>query len=76
MKPIETDEVERVTKGVLGDINPNPGAQDHLPKSGPNAKEDDVVPRRVEDLDTGIGGTRNYRQGTGATGGDVGNRPE
>ena len=22
------------------------------------------------------GGTRNYRQGTGATGGDVGNRPE
>jgi hypothetical protein len=25
---------------------------------------------------TEVGGTRNYRQGTGATGGDIGNRPE
>jgi hypothetical protein len=25
---------------------------------------------------TESGGTRNYRQGTGATGGDIGNRPE
>jgi hypothetical protein len=25
---------------------------------------------------TEVGGTRNYRQGTGATGGDLGNRPE
>jgi hypothetical protein len=25
---------------------------------------------------TETGGTRNYRQGTGATGGDIGNRPE
>jgi hypothetical protein len=27
-------------------------------------------------LGTEVGGTRNYRQGTGATGGDIGNRPE
>jgi hypothetical protein len=27
-------------------------------------------------LGTETGGTRNYRQGTGATGGDIGNRPE
>jgi hypothetical protein len=25
---------------------------------------------------TEVGGTRNYRQGTGASGGDIGNRPE
>jgi hypothetical protein len=25
---------------------------------------------------TEVGGTRNYRQGSGATGGDIGNRPE
>lgn len=25
---------------------------------------------------TEVGGTRDYRQGTGATGGDIGNRPE
>jgi len=25
---------------------------------------------------TEVGGTRNFRQGTGATGGDIGNRPE
>jgi hypothetical protein len=25
---------------------------------------------------TEVGGTRNYRTGTGATGGDIGNRPE
>lgn len=25
---------------------------------------------------TEVGGTRNYRQGTGPTGGDIGNRPE
>jgi len=25
---------------------------------------------------TEVGGTRNYRQGTGATGSDIGNRPE
>ena len=27
-------------------------------------------------LGTETGGTRNYRQGTGHTGGDIGNRPE
>src|SRR5213076_2306169 len=27
-------------------------------------------------LGTEVGGTRNYRQGTGASGGDIGNRPE
>ena len=27
-------------------------------------------------LGTETGGTRNYRQGSGATGGDIGNRPE
>jgi len=27
-------------------------------------------------LGTETGGSRNYRQGTGATGGDIGNRPE
>ena len=72
------DDFERETKGVLGDIHPNPGTQEHLPRNGPHALDDDNEKElsRLPDLDTGIGGTRNYREGTGANGGDLGNRPE
>jgi hypothetical protein len=36
----------------------------------------DVTEGVTGGLGTEVGGTRNHRQGTGATGGDIGNRPE
>jgi hypothetical protein len=36
----------------------------------------DVTEGVTGGLGTEVGGTRNFRQGTGATGGDIGNRPE
>ena len=36
----------------------------------------DVTEGVTGGLGTEVGGTRNYRQGTGAAGGDIGNRPE
>jgi hypothetical protein len=36
----------------------------------------DVTEGVTGGLGTETGGTRNYRQGTGASGGDIGNRPE
>jgi hypothetical protein len=36
----------------------------------------DVTEGVTGGLGTETGGTRNFRQGTGATGGDIGNRPE
>jgi hypothetical protein len=36
----------------------------------------DVTEGVTGGLGTEVGGTRNYRQGSGATGGDIGNRPE
>lgn len=36
----------------------------------------DVTEGTTGGTGTEVGGTRNYRSGTGATGGDIGNRPE
>jgi hypothetical protein len=36
----------------------------------------DVSQRTTGNAGTEVGGTRNYRTGTGVTGGDIGNRPE
>jgi hypothetical protein len=87
---------DRITHGILGDIEPLPAARDH--EGGQVEAEDDdpeanqamtagshqnppshAGSRDVGDgggVGTETGGTRNYRQGTGATGGDLGNRPE
>jgi hypothetical protein len=88
---------DRITHGILGDIDPNPSARDHV--SGTAHVDDDegeeqsmtggsrhdrsnhAGSRDVTEGTTGgvgaeVGGTRNYRTGTGATGGDIGNRPE
>ena len=93
------DDLDRTTKGILGDINPNPSARDgQVPASDEEALQDDqegaelsmaggsrpdeskhAGSRDVTDGTTGgaeVGGTRNYRTGTGATGSDIGNRPE
>jgi hypothetical protein len=93
------DDLDRMTKGILGDINPAPSARDHI--GGNSAKEalseeEEETPesmnggsredrskhagsRDVTDGTTSgteVGGTRNYRQGSGAAGSDIGNRPE
>ena len=87
------------TKGILGDINPSPGARDHIGHAaGPDADVEEAEgaeqsmtggsrhdrsnhpgSRDVTEGTTGgaeVGGTRNYRTGTGAAGSDIGNRPE
>ena len=91
------DDLDRVTRGILGDINPDP-TPSAMPHKGDNtgdpgeAEESmiggsqhdrshhpgsrDVTEGVTGGLGTETGGTRNYRQGTGATGGDIGNRPE
>ena len=88
---------ERVQSGILGDINPKPGTEDHAAskKNGGDAHEDqasmvggsqhdrtehsgsrDITDGVTGGLGTEVGGTRNLRQGTGHTGGDIGNMPE
>src|SRR5262249_35555554 len=95
------DDTNRMSRGILGDINPTPAARAHWSgkSSGGPVEESDAVEsdesmtggsqhgeshhagsRDVTEgvtggLGTETGGTRNYRQGTGATGGDIGNRP-
>ena len=87
----------RIHSGILGDINPKPGTEEHVASKresgGVDEREESMVggsqhdrtehsgTREITDgvtggLGTEVGGTRNLRQGTGHTGGDIGNRPE
>ncbi len=71
---------------ILGDINPErdraeddamdpmEGGSRHDRTKHPGSR--DVTEGPSGGLGTEVGGSRNYRQGTGATGGDIGNRPE
>jgi len=67
---------DRVQSGILGDINPTEEAKDHIG----GASGDDTEHRNEEKgtitSGTEVGGTRNYHQGSGVVGGDIGNRPE
>jgi hypothetical protein len=89
---------KQMTSGILGDINPKPGTEDHVASKndavgGLHDEENsmdggsqhdrtehsgsrDVTEGVTGGLGTEVGGTRNLRQGTGHTGGDIGNRPE
>lgn len=74
----------------LGNIDPAPSAKDRV--KGPAGSEEDAEEQVSEDdadrragsrdvdegggVATEVGGTRNYHHGGGATGGDLGNRPE
>jgi hypothetical protein len=87
---------DRIQRGILGDINPEPSA---TPRKGDNtgapnepdnesmvggSRHDrsqhsgsrDVTEGVTGGTGTEVGGSRNFRQGTGATGTDIGNRPE
>ena len=86
---------DKIQSGILGDINPKPGTEEHV-QSGASPAEDDPESMAdgsqqggsehsgSRDVSEGVsggqatetGGTRNYRQGSGHTGGDLGNRPE
>jgi hypothetical protein len=87
MEGYMADEQDRSTRGILGDINPAPSARDHKHgNTGQDEAEDeereqpagsrDVAGGTTGNAGTETGGTRNYRTGTGHTGGDIGNRPE
>ncbi len=78
---------DRIQRGILGDINPTPRAKEEADENEPMAggsQHDrtkhpgsrDVTEGVTGGLGTETGGSRNYRTGTGATGGDIGNRPE
>jgi hypothetical protein len=81
------DDRDRTTRGILGDIDPVPEAREHLAgSSGVNAEDDAEqdsqrpgardVTDTTANAGTEVGGTRNYRTGTGYTGVDIGKRPE
>jgi hypothetical protein len=56
------------------DINAMEGGSQHGRSHHSGSR--DVTEGVTGGTGTEVGGTRNYRQGTGATGGDIGNRPE
>jgi hypothetical protein len=64
----------RATGGDDEDIEAMEGGSKHDRTRHPGSRE--VTEGVTGGLGTEVGGTRNYRQGTGATGGDIGNRPE
>jgi hypothetical protein len=85
---------DRIQRGILGDINPEPThpsrpdydrnpdeeiIQDRMERDeairGGGSRRDDSRPTGGG-FGTKVGGSRNYRQGSGAAGGDIGNRPE
>ena len=87
---------DRIQRGILGDINPEPSTMPRRRISADVSNEPDTESMvggsrhdRTEhsgsrDVTEGVsggtgtevGGSRNFRQGTGATGTDIGNRPE
>jgi len=56
------------------DIESMEGGSRHDRSNHPGSR--DVTEGVTGGTGTETGGTRNYRQGTGATGGDIGHRPE
>ena len=71
---------------ILGDIRPRTKSTgENLDKSMTGGSQHDrsehsgsrdVTEGTTGGTGTEVGGTRNYRQGSGATGTDIGNRPE
>ena len=72
---------DKIRDGVLGDIKPNTDARDRDADTY-EEKDDANWQPGSRDVDEGggvaseVGGTRNYHSTGGATGGDLGNRPE
>ena len=78
----------KITTGILGDIKPVEAARDHMVGGDGNDEEQDDAAkpgaqhagsREVSEgggVGSEVSGTRNYHSTGGATGGDLGNRPE
>ena len=64
----------RETRAAEEDIESMEGGSQHDRTQHSGSR--DVTEGVTGGLGTETGGTRNYRTGTGATGGDIGNRPE
>ena len=64
----------KATGGDDEDVQAMEGGSKHDRAQHPGSRE--LTEGLTGGLGTETGGTRNYRQGTGATGGDIGNRPE
>lgn len=77
INPVSRD-TGRIRSGESGDTGENEesmvGGSRHDRTEHPGSR--DVTEGVTGGLGTETGGTRNYRSGTGATGGDIGNRPE
>jgi hypothetical protein len=75
--PIESDRHSDDESSALPDdegITSMDGGSQHGSSHHPGSR--DVTEGVTGGTGTEVGGTRNFRQGTGATGGDIGNRPE
>ena len=71
-KPIPGGATDTKDSGEAEESMAGGSRHDHTEHSGSR----DVTEGVTGGTGTEVGGTRNYRQGTGATGGDIGNRPE
>ena len=75
INPVQREQVGREDAGDTGENEEamtGGSRHDRTEHSGSR----DVTEGVTGGLGTETGGTRNYRSGTGATGGDIGNRPE
>jgi len=75
INPVKRDRLDRDDAGDSGENEESMDGgsrHDRTEHSGSR----DVTEGVTGGLGTETGGTRNYRSGTGATGGDIGNRPE
>jgi len=70
-EPSKNSEVDREQEDAFDAME---GGSRHDRTRHPGSR--DVTEGVTGGVGTETGGTRNYRQGTGATGGDIGNRPE
>jgi hypothetical protein len=68
------DKSSEVDREAEDTFEPMEGGSRHDRTKHPGSR--DVTEGVTGGVGTETGGTRNYRQGTGATGGDIGNRPE
>jgi hypothetical protein len=69
---LPADDIDEAEKGEMDESMVGGSRHDRTEHSGSR----DVTEGVSGGLGTETGGTRNYRSGTGATGGDIGNRPE
>jgi len=77
---------DKITHGILGDLNPDPATNPNTKRDADAStyeEKDDANWRSgSRDVDEGggvaseVSGTRNQHSTGGATGGDLGNRPE